>query len=194
MHYEVLQSDDDLRKYSEQTEQFIHVALPLEYLRRSKVVVYKNKDREIIAGYCLALLPPFRSLLPVPKSTQDYMGNVEDKVLEMNGVWIAPNYRKRNFAARFWLKFVYDLYLSGKSYFLYSYSSDKERLGKAYTVLSPKRIWCGNVQISGMDKSEIENVEVIRRKSVPRGLMRHIFGIFKNRYFYGSGAKLNQKI
>lgn len=166
MRYEVLKKDEDLLEYSNQTRSLIQVRLPLEYLKRSKVVAYRSDTGKIIAGYCLALKPPFRAMQPVPEGLHETLGVSTGKILEVNGLWIDSKLRGGFFAVKFWIRFLLHLIGTNKLYIIYSYSSKKVALARFYSMANPRRIWRGDVFIRGMDKPDCESVEIVHLGNV----------------------------
>jgi hypothetical protein len=164
--YEVLTKNEDLLEYSDQTKHLIQVRLPLEYLKRSKVVAYRGDAGKIIAGYCLALKQPFRALQPVPEVLRETIECSIGKILEVNGLWIDSQYRGGFFAIRFWISFLWNLIGTNKRYIIYSYGSQKKALARFYGMANPTKIWAGDVYIEGMDTPDFESVEIASIVSV----------------------------
>jgi len=175
MSHEVLTKDEDLLAYSEKAHLLIDVKLPLEYLKRSKVVVYRAKDGRILAGYCIAMAPPFRSLMPVPDDFKREVSTSLQSVIEINGVWVEPRHRRGILALNLCFSLTKDLFRSGKSNYLYSYSAHKTRLSQFYAKAKPRRIWCGDVYIDGMDRPDREVVEVVHRTNLLPFVLKNIF-------------------
>ena len=175
MNYEVLTTDDDLLEYSEQTLLLINVSLPLEYLKRSKVVAFRDRSGNIAAGYCMALKPPFRALVPVPEEIQAMLGSSLNKIIEVNGLWIDARHRGGVFAIKFWLALLIDFVRSKRRFFLYSYSSHKVALARFYAKSNPTRIWSGDVCIEGMDKHDHESVEIVHMRNVMIWMVKNFY-------------------
>jgi len=168
MKFRTLKSDEQLLEYSKKVAPLIDVELPLEYLKRSKVVACYDRANNICGGFVIVKQGPFRVLdsIPTPCSrTLSYQNS--SKVAEVTGLWLSHSLIKNNCAFGFWCRLLWSVATSGKKYFAYAYSLRKPKIGRMYSKARPEVLFKGPTKVlPGMPSADEESVEVIRLRNL----------------------------
>ncbi len=168
MKFRTLKSDQELLEYSKKVAPLIDVELPLEYLKRSKVVACYDKNENICGGFVIVKRGPFRVLDSIPNPCSKTISyNKSSKVAEVTGLWISHEIIKRNKAGAFWCRLIWNIITSGKKHFAYAYSLRKPKIGRMYSKAKPEVLFKGLTNIlPGMSSYDEESVEVIRLRNL----------------------------
>ncbi|MES3037600.1 MAG: hypothetical protein V4736_06805 [Bdellovibrionota bacterium] len=162
-------SDKDLLHYQQETAKRLGVHFPLEYLKRSHVVGLRDNKGELQGGYALVIKGPFRVIDQIPQEVVQNDPELQkklNKAMEITGLWLDASVRGGMSRSMLWLNLFFDVLLSGKSHFVYSYDAESKKLGQVYSVCSPSLIYKGPVRaLEGMKGMAIECVEIGSIKS-----------------------------
>lgn len=168
MKFKILHTEEELNKFRHVTEKYINVLLPLEYLKRSRVVAYSRSDGVYCAGMVFVKKRPFRVLEQIPESAPNMLPVSEDYVFEITGLWLDEKLTDNKFASLFFsLKLYKEFLLRGKKGCVYAYSLKKRNLQKLYANAKPEVLFSGQTKLlDGMEFPELETVEFISRKNL----------------------------
>lgn len=204
-HFE---SDQDLQLFAEFTSMLIGVDYPMEYLRRSQVtaMISENENgemNELLGGFIIATDGPFRVIAQLPSGLIEHRRDLQtrlSKAMELTGLWIHPKVKGGRVRFRFWWRLFMEVLhktRNGKTYFVYSYDAEKDKLQQMYSLSKPERIYRGPVFIEGMRGESEEIVEIGSTKAVcvafmtrPLCISRFITKrLFRRKNFLGKVAK-----
>jgi hypothetical protein len=174
MRLKTLKTDEELDHYRHLTKKYIDVLLPLDYLKRSKVIVFRHRSGEICGGYTLVRHGTLRVLDSIPDEYRDDAPVDLSNVAEITGLWLDAKKARHNFCSiLFWLRLYVDLVFSSYDGFVYAYTLKKKNLQKTYATFHPVTLFKGMTrQLEGMDAPEMEAVEFISRRSVALSPLR----------------------
>lgn len=184
MKFKLLTTDEELDQYRKITNGFIDVLLPLNYLKRSRVIAVVNKNDEIRGGFVIVMQGPFRTLQSIPKKTDAINEHLKGNIGEITGLWLDPRLKSARSSLKFWLRLYWELISSGKSDYVYAYSLRKPKLGRLYKAGRPKILFRGQTkQMDGMSMPEKESVEIVNMKKLalapllnPKFLLGRLWG------------------
>ena len=184
MPFRLLRGDEELETFCDNTEQYIAVRFPLDYLRNGKVVAYYSKDGRMLGGYALISKPPFRVIESLPEEVRSRHPALQrlakTSLFEITGLWLAPELQLKRASFVLWLRLYRDAIALGKSHFVYAYSLTKPSLGRLYRVCHPEVVFRGRTrQLPGMLRAEEESVEL---STVARAML---FTLLQPRFFLG---------
>ena len=123
-----------------------------------------------------------------------------DRAMELTGLWIHPRVKGGRTRFLFWWHLFTELLnktKNGRTYFVYSYDADKDKLQQMYSLSQPHRIYRAPVFIEGMRGETEEIVEIGSTKAVclaffarPLCISRFIGKrLFRRKNFLGKVAK-----
>ncbi len=188
MKFKILKTKFELEHFAKMTDKFIDVLLPLDYLKRSKVIGCFNKDR-LCGGFVIVLKGPFRVVESIPGVFKYPKKFKEKETAEVTGLWLNSELVKGGYGAFFWIKLIKELIFSGKKNFVYAYSLKKSHIGRMYSPARPTVFFRGETtMLKGMNAPDKESVEIM----VLRNLLLAPFinpGFFINRYMKGIRIK-----
>jgi hypothetical protein len=175
--FRVLQNDEELLQFSQMTAPFVGVTYPLEYLKRSKVTALVSRSangdtQKILGGYIVSMKGPFRVIEQLPPhvlASKPHLHARLEKALELTGLWIHPAMSCGTTRFRLWWRLFMDVLkqsMMRRHYFVYSYDSNKDKLGQMYSLSKPEMIFRGQVFIEGMTEQCEEIVEIGSIRSV----------------------------
>jgi hypothetical protein len=175
MRVKTLQLDKELDEYRYLTEKYIDVLLPLEYLKRSKVIVFRHSSGQICGGYTLVKHGTLRVLDSIPAEDRSKIPVDLSNVAEITGLWLDSKKANNSFCSiMFWLRLYVDLTFSSFDGFVYAYTLKKQNLKKTYATFRPITLFQGlTQQLEGMAAPEVEAVEYITKGSVARSPLLH---------------------
>lgn len=184
MKFKTLKTDQELIQYSHLTEKYIDVRLPLEYLKRSRVIACLDELGHISGGFVIVLEGPFRVIESIPNFDPSAWASQLNDCAEVTGLWFDNNYIKRRASVRFWLQVYYELLITKKEYFTYAWSLRKPKLGDIYAHGNPTVLFRGETKIlPGMEKPDKESVEIVKRRDLlftpllkPQFILRRLKG------------------
>ncbi len=188
MKFKTLKTDIDLLTYSKTVAPHIDVELPLEYLKRSKVVACFDKHKNICGGFVIVKNGPFRVLDSVPVPHEKILRlNNSSRVAEITGLWLSSQVEKKRVSLKLWTHLIWGMITSGKSKFTYAYSLKKPSVGKIYQVTKPEILFRGLTKIlPGMPSSDCESVEFFHLRNLltcpfrrPDLFIKRMFGVRK---------------
>ena len=167
MKFRTLKKDEDLMRYSKSLAPYIDVELPLEYLKRSKVVACLDGDT-ICGGFVIVKKGPFRVLDSIPAQNDEIKRyNGSKKVAEVTGLWLSHRMIKKKKALAFWIKLVTALIFSRKTMFTYAYSLKKPKIGRMYSCAKPKVLFRGLTKVlPGMPNTDHESIEILALRNL----------------------------
>lgn len=173
MSFRIIRDTESLTLFQAETARRIQVELPLEYLRRSKVVALISRDgQRMHGGFVIADRGPLRALEQLPEGLVDaheYLSSRRDSCFEVNGFWL--NHRDARSFACFSLYAACFMHIAwqaivGRYYFVYAFDASKKSLEEMFASFHPVRIFEGEVKaLPGMGGPSREIVEVC---SLPR--------------------------
>lgn len=164
-------SEERLPEYLKQNEEILDIQFPQEYLQRSTSYALLDQDDKICGGLIIAHRPPFRSLQSIPaefiETTMETLGPVEE-VAEINGVWVAPDFRSPFVSFSFWQQMIGVLLETGKRRFLFTINDYNLHMRGHVNVLEPQVLFSGKtIQLDGMKESTCETILSIPQESLP---------------------------
>lgn len=170
-----LTSDADLEKYRHLTQKYIDVLLPLEYLKGSKVVVFRHSSGEICGGYVLVKEGPLRVLESIPDDQFAKINIDLTNVGEITGLWLDAKKADSLFCSvALWLNLYFTLIFSSFDGFVFAYTVKKTNLKKIYSTFKPTLLFQGQTkQLEGMDAPEVEAVKYISKRQAIFVPFRH---------------------
>src|SRR3989339_144322 len=168
MKFKTLKTDAELLSYSKTVAPHIDVELPLEYLKRSKVVACFDDEKNICGGFVIVKQGPFRVLESIPTAhSLATRLNRSSKVAEITGLWLSDNVTKKRESLNLWLRLIWGMITSGKNKFTYAYSLKKPSVGKLYQAARPRVLFSGPTKIlPGMPCADYESVEFFHLKNL----------------------------
>jgi hypothetical protein len=170
MKFVTISTDKELIEYQALTAKYINVVLPLDYLKKSKVIALKINGK-IRGGFVLVTEGPFRVIDSIPSnylSPKRMLKNIlSHEILEITGLWLNPNIKDNQVSLIFWLNLYFQLLISRKKYCTYAYSLAKPKLGSIYKIANPRVLFSGKTNMQpGMSQPEEESVEIVSIKNI----------------------------
>jgi hypothetical protein len=170
--WKVLASDSELDAYRHAIQQKIDVLLPLEYLKRSRVVACFDEFDEIAGGFVLVLKPPFRVIDSIPDGAGMPLGVSPDSVAELTGLWMSRRYAQRHGSVGLWVRMFREVLTCSKTNFVYAYSLRKPKLADLYAGGRPVVLYRGETKtLPGMDGPDLESVEMVSLRGLMMGAL-----------------------
>ncbi|MCK5073833.1 MAG: hypothetical protein KAQ98_10435 [Bacteriovoracaceae bacterium] len=167
MKFRRIENVHELNHFQKLTQSYIDVLLPLEYLKRSKVIICENKHGEICGGFVIVMKGPFRVIDSIPEFDHESWKNKLKDTAEITGLWLDSDFSKRTSSLKFWLKVYSEMILTRKKYFTYAWSLKKPKLGEIYSHANPTVLFRGATKIlPGMKEADNESVELVRRTNL----------------------------
>ncbi len=175
MKIKILTSNEDLETYRRLTEKYINVLFPLEYLKRSRVVVFRHGNGDICGGYVLVKSGPLRVLESIPDEHRAKIPIDISNVAEITGLWLDPKKADSIFCSvALWLTLYFGLLFSSFDGFVYAYTLKKSNLKKIYATFHPISLFEGlTKQLEGMPLPEEEAVEFVSKRQTIIAPFRH---------------------
>jgi hypothetical protein len=166
MNFKRLKTFSELNAYRNIAANYIDVLFPLEYLERSKVYAWLDKNGEILGGFMIVTKGPFRVLNSIPDYA-DAKPLCEKEVAEITGVFLSSSLRGRQKSFEFWMRLYWKLILAKRKYYVYSYTLKKPQLQRMYSMTQPSVLFKGKTnQLAGMTDVEYESVEFMTFKNL----------------------------
>ncbi len=166
---------DQALVFQKTSKKYIGIEFPLSYLRRSKIFGVFDDDNQLVGGFLIVMEGDLRSFESLPSLTCLPKKIDRWDVAEVNSLWLSKELRKSASSIVFWLFVIFQLLISGKKYFTYTYSTSKSRLGNFYGRARPITIFEGETKIlEGMKEAEVESIEVVSRFNVAIAPIRSI--------------------
>ena len=124
MHKRILSDPQSLKVFQSRTAEYIDVQLPMEYLQRSRVIGYYNKENVLCGGYVFVTEGPFRVIDSIPREQKNnlkkfYYTVNEEQVCEVTGLWFSSKLYKKKCSFRFWISFIKEALALDRKYFVY---------------------------------------------------------------------------
>ena len=171
MEFLELRSTQDLKKFQSIAKKIHKTEFPLDYLKRSKVIVYIDEDKKFRGGYALAIKAPFRSmeyLAPQIIDAENYFKKFDlEDIFEINCLWLDPKLSGQGNSFQFWLRLYRDMIGLRKKAFIYTYELDRPHLGRMYSVAKPKVIYKGKTpKLSGNNNEDWNVIEMATMKNI----------------------------
>ena len=171
MEFLQLRSTQDLKKFQSIAKKIHKTDFPLDYLKRSKVIVYVDENGTFRGGYALAIKAPFRSmeyLAPQIINAESYFKEFDlDDIFEINCLWLDPRMSGKGGSFKFWLRLYKDMISLRKRAFIYTYELDRPHLGRIYSVAKPKVIYKGKTpRLSGNNNEDWNVIEMATMKNI----------------------------
>ncbi|MBT3980848.1 MAG: hypothetical protein HOE90_05800 [Bacteriovoracaceae bacterium] len=184
MKFVELTSEKEINTYREMTSVQVDVLFPIEYLKRSRVVVWMDHEGVIKGGFVIVTKPPFRVLESIPQRVRNHLDVEPFECVEVTGLWLHHSLENKRDSARFWLKLYREVWSMKKENIIYAYDIKKKKLKNIYQKGKPEVLYKGiTIRLQGMKTSEVESVEMVRRKNVlltplftPSFLISRLFG------------------
>ncbi len=161
------------------------VNLPENYLQDSRVVGAFDEHQQLIGGWTLRLVKPFRALELIPAHSPQVQTFMEkaglSNIVELNGVWIDPKVTTTKESFRFWREVLRDTIAQKRKYIVFGYPESKQGLKRFYERLDPNIIFTGETvfgveaTVAYLTPSKIRNFYF---KQAPWLLCRH-FNLIK---------------
>lgn len=166
--FQVIECAESLSLFRKETARRIHVNLPLEYLRRSRVVALISSDRkQIYGGFVIADNGPLRSLEQLPDGCVEanpYLKKRQAASFEVNGFWLShSDAHAFSCFALYAVCFAHCLRqaMRGKFYFIYAYDAQSSHLDAFFSSFYSVRLYKGQVKaLPGMKGPAEEIVEI----------------------------------
>ena len=111
MKFRRIENVHELNHFQKLTQSYIDVLLPLEYLKRSKVIICENKHGEICGGFVIVMKGPFRVIDSIPEFDHESWKNKLKDTAEITGLWLDSDFSKRTSSLKFWLKVYSEMFL-----------------------------------------------------------------------------------
>lgn len=140
-------------------------AVDLDYLSRCRVRGFYDRSSELVAGYVVNTVPPFRYVSFVPEDRRPeltFLYDNFDRFAEGTCVWVDPARIASAHRVQVYLTVVYDFLRTGRKYFLGG--TFHHRLMRQQTVLLDNELYHGASGIPG--KSEVYLFYGTRFKSI----------------------------
>jgi hypothetical protein len=165
MKSKLLTLENDLEIFATKCDQMLNLRYPKEYLKRSMVRAFYNKDGAMAGGYILAFQGPFRVIESLPDhiKTNSHWTQKEvlDNTYEVTGLWLDKKVASKKANFKFWVTLYKDLIFNKKKYFVYAYDLEKSYLKDLYSIVKPEVIYAGQTKImEGMKKPCEESIEI----------------------------------
>lgn len=153
MRFRRLKQDEELIEFQSNFEKNINdrsqnkhpVTLPMDYIKRSKVIGVFNKNNEMVAGWILNFKPPFRILEAIPaeeRAKNKFLQKTPEKDLcEATGIWRSPKISSLHFGLVVWPRVILSCVNSKRRYIISGSLQNKTR--DLYEVGSPLMIYKG---------------------------------------------------
>lgn len=155
LKFRTITDEATLELFLEKFENFTGVRLPLDYVKRSKVVgVFLHE--KLSAGYILVTKPAYRSLGFIPsqwKAENTFFSNDEYEMMEVNGLWIGPTLRTPQEQFRVWLKLVIDIFMCKKNYLLLMCDARNENIKFLHSLTKPEFLYEGEPFVMAGERS-----------------------------------------
>jgi hypothetical protein len=168
MKFVQLRTAQDLKKFQSLTKKIHHTEFPINYLKRSKVIVLMDDQKKICGGYALAIKAPFRSmeyLDPKIIKAEPYFKDYSlDDIFEINCLWLDPKMTSRGTSFHFWIRLYRDMISLRKKAFIYTYELNRPHLGRIYSMAKPKLIYRGKTP--RLEGNTLEDWNVIEMAAV----------------------------
>lgn len=171
--FRIIRDTESLALFQAETARRIQVELPLDYLRRSKVVALTSRDgKRILGGFVIADNGPLRALEQLPEGwveSHEYLKSRRQACFEVNGFWLnhleAPSSARISLYGACFAQIARQA-LRGKYYFVYAFDAEKRALEEMFACFQSVRVFEGEVKaLPGMSGPGREIVEVC---SLPR--------------------------
>jgi hypothetical protein len=151
-HYKEIECEKELNIYVENFYRSLNEGIsgntkkiPMEYLKRSKVVGLYNEENIMVAGYIIGHREPLRLLDFVPEDKKAEMDLPEDfqweDCCEVVCVWKKKTVTKLYMGSEFWPIVLNEVLSTGKKYLLGH--NQCQKLNKHYSLLGPKSLYFG---------------------------------------------------
>jgi hypothetical protein len=182
---ERLLDKEKILRFQEECANFVGVTYPLEYLFEAKVFALMNDER-IVGGYILQSQGTYRVLQNIPASFKpNNLEQLHKESSELTGLWINTRFISPLCQGLFWLHLFFQLAISGRKNFVFSYAEDNKKLRAIYNVIQPKTLYSGRIiPLNGVtEKDPFEVIQIARSK---KALFLPFFHPqwFLNRIFY----------
>ena len=183
MKIKILTASNDLEDFRHLTKKYIDVLLPIEYLKRSKVVSFCHQGGAMCGGFVLVKNEPLRVLESIPANYFAQIPIDLSNVAEITGLWLDSKKADNIFCSiLFWLALYYNLSSSSFDGFVYAYALKKKNLRRIYATFCPVTLFEGlTKQLEGMASPEKEAVEFITKRKVRLAPFQH-FKFFSRRF------------
>lgn len=119
------------------------VTLPDEYCAAGKVIGGYDSTGTMVGGFVIAPGPLMRWPKQLPTVSPLLQRVPVDRMIELNGLWLARSERRGAEAAQLWACVGETIYATGASYVTYSTDTRKRGLMKLYNRISSGRIYEG---------------------------------------------------
>jgi hypothetical protein len=177
-----LTQDSDLVEYSQLFYDVEGIALPLDYLKRGKVFVFRDKRDSIVGGFAIVTRGPFRSIEQIPHTVR--LPNTL-RLAEVNGLWFKGS--PCQFARlRFWARVVGQIFREPVEGVVYAVCAGKTRLReRIFDRIREWTLYEGVVSnLPGMDStsSSIEAVEIAFKSKLRTCFNREVAGYVKRSF------------
>ena len=156
-----LVDNQSIEKYIQRFEELVGVRMPKEYLTRGIIYGCHNKVGELVGGYTLINMPPYRGVVFLPDDIRRnhwFFRTVSmNHMLEVNGVWLEPTVR---FTASGWFTFwrhvVRAVGRTGKRYVLVWYNNRNRHLHRFYSRVMKEQVYTGPSAPNGNERTHPE--------------------------------------
>lgn len=153
MHFKCLKQDQELTEFqvnfekniTERSQNKHPVTLPMDYLKKAKVIGVFNKNREMVAGWVLNFKAPFRILDAIPPehyAKNKFLQKTSEKDLcEITCIWRSSKISSLHFGLVVWPRVILSCVNSKRRYIIGGNLQNKTRA--LYEVASPLMIYNG---------------------------------------------------
>ena len=169
LKFKTLVKHQDISDFLDKIEHHSGVRLPIEYVKRSKVVGAFLHD-QLVATYMLVTSPGYRSMLFVPDAVKDKNGFFSQDsfdMLEVNGLWISPALKTPYLQMCVWAKLIKDIFLCKRKYVLLMRSKRNRSMEKFLGMANPELLYEGEpLPMAGEKTHEVIQVSRTTRWSI----------------------------
>lgn len=188
MRFKRLKQDDELTEFqvnfekniAERSQNEHPVTLPIDYLKKSKVIGVFNKKNEMVAGWVLNFKAPFRILEAIPAeqyAKNEFLQKTPEKDLcEVTCIWRSSKILPLYFGLVVWPRVVLSCVHAKRRYIIGGDLQNKTR--DLYEVASPIMIYKGpSVSIHTHSKEDV-HIFAFTRTRLIANYMRNFLMLF----------------
>jgi hypothetical protein len=144
-----------LVEFQQQFEAHSRISIPMAYYESAQVTGVYNRQDALIGGYVTAPGEAARWFNQVPMLTEFQACNDLSRTIELNAVWLTPEYRMRSSSAQFWLMLANDLATRDVTYIVFMVDLNKAGLARLYKKVTTGIIYEGRVINSSLKAARI---------------------------------------